>query len=139
MLGRVKRHWWRFVGTAFVFTALWFYLKAREVDQQWDQQIAETESKWKEIDKQTMEKIEAHRKADRLEKSRLEGEIIYLQTENYTLQRESLRKTRDLYVERSDYDTIYFILTLIGFLIIQFGLWRDGLRWKRRYQALRAS
>lgn len=137
MLGRVKRHWWRFAGGACIAAGLWFFFKGRQIDSQWDEQIAATEGRWKEIDRQLLEKVDAHRKARTgFEESRIEGEIISLQTDNYTLQRDALRKTQELYYERYNYSDLYVILTASGFLVLALGQARDARRWKRKCQAL---
>lgn len=140
MLGRVKRHWWRFVGLAFILCAMWFYHKEGEADQRLNQQMEETDNKWREIEKQLLEKAAAIQKAtDLIEQSRVATEIISLQTEQYKLQRESLKTTQDLYFERRDCETYAFILIAVGFTIINFGLWRAGLSWKRTYLAMRKA
>jgi hypothetical protein len=128
MFGRVKRHWWRVAGIACIARALWFYHKAAQAHEQWERQIEETENKWKEIEKQLLDKIAAGQQPpDRLGESRFASEIIELQTEQYQLQRAALRRTQDLCYERYNSTDLYLILDALGFFIICVGQWHACL------------
>ena len=106
MLRRLKRYFWWLVGVVCLWTAIWFFYKGSEIDKQWDEQMGQTEGNWKEIDKQLLELLTAHKQAEsNREKSRLEGELINLQTKHFTLQREALKKTQGLWSSPRKMDT----------------------------------
>lgn len=46
------------------------------------------------------------------------------------LQRESLRKTQDLYYQRYNYTDLYLLLNAFGFFYICYGLGRSSSSWK---------
>jgi hypothetical protein len=132
MLGRLKRNWVWLLGTACLFAGLWFFHKATLVHERYAREIEATETRWQEIERQLREKIAASQKApDRLGESRYVSEIISLQTEQYTLQRESLQKTHELYYERYNLTDCYMILTGLGYFLICLGLLLAGRRWRR--------
>jgi hypothetical protein len=140
MLRRLKRYFWWLVGVVCLWTAIWFFYKGSEIDKQWDEQMGQTEGNWKEIDKQLLELLTAHKQAEsNREKSRLEGELINLQTKHFTLQREALKKTQGLYYERCNYSDLYCVLTILGCIFTSVGTYRSGLMWKRKCLAIQGS
>ena len=136
MLARVKRNVWRFLGPALLLSALWFNQKSREVNQQWEQHLEDTENKRKEFATKVRERRDAGRKVPGGDQD-LASDVINLQTEQFILQQESLNRAQELYYERYENDLYYFLLTVIGLLIIEFQLWRSAGSWKRKCLALR--
>jgi hypothetical protein len=134
VLDYLKRTWWRYLGLAFLFTAIWFSYEGHLVDVQWDEQVEEMESKWQAFETEIVEKIEANTKAPNLFGiGKFTTEIIALQTKQYKLQRESLKKTQELYHERyRAYDRCLIFIGL-GFFTFCMGLWRGRSIRQRLY------
>lgn len=141
MLGHFRRRWWVYLAGVLLVAAWWFDRQSTQARQQWDRLVEESEVNRVEFAKQVRDKVADLRKAP----GQLDGkfdtarEIITLQTEQYQLLRESMSRTRELSDARHDADFHCYLLTAGGLLVIEFGLLRAALRWRRKYLALRAT
>src|SRR5436305_1788726 len=74
MLGRLKRHWWRFVGIACILGSFWPLQKGAEIQRRWDERMGEIDQRWNANSEQVRAEVEVLRRA-RTETDQLESAI----------------------------------------------------------------